>query len=64
MQEIRQGRFYGSGINEGFVITAVNGQNINSKADLEKALKNNRSSRVHMEGVYPNGMKVNFEYYE
>lgn len=62
--EIRQGRFYGSGINEGFVITAVNGQNVNSKADLEKTLKNNRSSRVRMEGVYPNGMKVNFEYYE
>ena len=62
--EIRQGRFYDSGINEGFVITSVNGQNVNSKVDLEKALKSNRSSRVRMEGVYPNGMKVNFEYYE
>ena len=62
--EIRQGRFYDSGINEGFVITAVNGQSVKAKADLEKALKSNRSSRVRMEGVYPNGMKVNFEYYE
>ena len=60
--EIRQGRFHGSGISEGFVITSVNGQAVNSKTDLESALKNNRSRRTRMEGVYPNGMKVNFEY--
>lgn len=61
--EIRQGRFYGSGINEGFVITSVNGSKVHSKADLENALNATRSRRVYMEGVYPNGMKVNFEYY-
>lgn len=61
--EIRQGRFYGSGISEGFVITSVNGSKVNSKADLENALSSSRSRRVYLEGVYPNGMKVNFEYY-
>lgn len=58
--EIRQGRFMGSGITEGFVITKVNGNAVNSKTDLENALKNNRSRRTSMEGVYPNGMVVNF----
>ena len=61
--EIRQGRFMGSGINEGFVITTVNGYAINSKNDLETALQNSRSRRTTMEGVYPNGMKVSF-YFE
>lgn len=62
--EIRQGRFMGSGITEGFVITKVNGYAVNDKSDLENALKSARSRRTYMEGVYPNGMKVNFEYYD
>jgi Do/DeqQ family serine protease len=64
IMEIRQGRFMGSGINEGFVITTVNGNPVNSRDDLENALKNNRSRRTRMEGVYPNGMKVSFEYFD
>ena len=62
--EIRQGRFQGSGITEGFVITSVNGSPVNNKTELETAIKNNRSRRTRMEGVYPNGMKVNFEYFD
>ena len=60
--EVRQGKFMGSGINEGFVITKVNGATVNSKSDLESALKNKRSRRTTMEGVYPNGMSVTFYY--
>ena len=60
--EVRQGKFMGSGINEGFVITKVNGTMVNSKSDLESALKNKRSRRTTMEGVYPNGMSVTFYY--
>lgn len=62
--EIRQGRFMGSGITEGFVITKVNGYAVNDKSELESALKSARSRRTYMEGVYPNGMKVNFEYFD
>ena len=62
--EIRQGRFMGSGITEGFVITKVNGYAVNNKSELENALKSIRSRRTYMEGVYPNGMKVNFEYFD
>ena len=60
--EIRQGVFQGAGV-EGYIITAVNGMNVTSKNELEKALSSNRSRRTVIEGVYPNGMKMNFEYY-
>ena len=60
--EIRQGVFQGAGV-EGYIITAVNGKSVASKNDLEKALSGNRTRRTYIEGVYPNGMKMNFEYY-
>lgn len=60
--EIRQGAFYGAGV-EGFIITGVNGKTVNSKNDLESALSSNRSHKTYIEGVYPNGMRMNFEYY-
>lgn len=58
--EIRQGAFQGAGV-EGFIITAINGKAVNSKSDLEVALKN-RSRKTYIEGMYPNGMRMTFEY--
>lgn len=60
--EIRQGAFYGAGV-EGFIITSINGKAVSSKADLEKALASTRSRKTYIEGIYPNGMRMNFEYY-
>ena len=60
--EIRQGAFQGANV-EGFIITAVNGKTVTSKGDLESALSTNRSRKTYIEGVYPNGMKMTFEYY-
>ena len=60
---IHEGRFQGSGIPEGFIILSVNGMNVNSKEDLQKALGNSKRGRNYFEGIYPNGMKVSFEYY-
>ena len=59
--EIRQGRFMNSGVPVDFVITKVNGASVNSKSDLENALKA-RSRRTTIEGVYPNGMMGSFFY--
>ncbi len=59
--EIRQGRFMNSGVPVDFVITKVNGYAVNSKADLEKALKS-RTRRTTIEGVFPNGMPGSFYY--
>lgn len=61
--EIRQGAFQGAGV-EGFIITGVNGKAVTSKADLESALASNRSRKTYIEGVYPNGMRMTFEYYK
>ncbi len=62
--EIRKGRFQGVGISKGFVITVVNGINVNSKSDLENAINKGRSRMTRIEGVSPNGMKQYFEYYD
>lgn len=60
--EIRQGRFMNSGVPVDFVITKVNSYSVNSKTDLENALKGGRSRRTTIEGVYPNGMMGSFYY--
>ena len=60
--EIRQGAFQGAGV-EGFIITGVNGKSVSSKNDIENALSSNRSRKTYIEGIYPNGMRMNFEYY-
>ena len=60
--EIRQGAFQGAGV-EGFIITAVDGNPVSSKADLEKVLSSSRSRKTYIEGIYPNGMRMTFEYY-
>lgn len=60
---IHEGRFEGSGIPEGFIILSVNGMSVNSKEDLQKALVNSKRGRNYFEGIYPNGMKVSFEYF-
>ena len=61
--EIRQGAFQGAGV-EGFIITAINGKAVNSKNNLESALSSSRNRRTYIEGIYPNGMRMNFEYYQ
>lgn len=59
---IHEGPFQGSGIPEGFIILTVNGMNVDGKEDLQQALANSRRGRIYFEGIYPNGMKVSFEY--
>jgi hypothetical protein len=51
-----------SGVPVDFVITKVNGYSVNGKSDLENALKNKRSRRTTIEGVFPNGMTGTFYY--
>lgn len=60
---IHEGHFQGSGIPEGFIITSMNSVSVNSKEDLQKAISGSKRGRNYFEGIYPNGMKVSFEYY-
>lgn len=52
------------GIESGFIITAVNNQTVDNKEDLEAALQLSKSHNnvVKLQGMYPNGMKISFEF--
>lgn len=64
VKKIKEGIFKHSRIQEGFVITSVNGQEIKTVDDFKAALKNNNS--IKLEGVYPGeqgvyGYTINLE---
>ena len=46
---------------EGFIITSVNDQEIKSVADLDKILSINKGRKVKFEGVYP-GFESTYPY--
>jgi S1-C subfamily serine protease len=48
------------GVQEGFIILKINGINIESKSDVDQALANTRSGVIRIEGIYPNGMRMNY----
>lgn len=52
------------GISSGFVITDVNSREIDNQKDLESALmlSRNQNNVVRLQGMYPNGMKISFEF--
>lgn len=60
--QVNPGILQRGGISEGFIINEVNGEKVNSKSDLEEALNGKGSRRVRMSGLYPNGMRVSFEF--
>ncbi len=60
--DIKPGVLQRGGISEGFIITEVNGKAVNSKNDLEDALSESNNNRVRLIGIYPNGMKVSYEF--
>jgi len=49
------------GIRKGFIMTNVNGNAVASKSELESALRQN-DGKARISGIYPNGMKVTFEF--
>ncbi len=52
------------GISSGFVITDVNNRKVDNQKDLESALRlsRNQNNVVRLRGMYPNGMKISFEF--
>ncbi len=51
------GKLRNAGIKEGFIITSIDKKPINSKDDLELALRSKQGG-VLIEGIYPNGTKA------
>ncbi len=57
VDKIEQGILRGAGIQEGFIITAIDHKLVLKIEDIEKYLKNKKGS-ILIEGYYLNGMKV------
>ncbi len=60
--DIKPGILQRGGISQGFILTEVNGFKLSSQDDLKKALTLSKSRRVKLHGIYPNGMKVSYEF--
>jgi S1-C subfamily serine protease len=58
--ELQEGMLQRGGIQKGFIILKINGLKINSKQDVDNALSNVKSGVIRIEGIYPNGMRMNY----
>lgn len=57
---LEDGMLKRGGVQEGFIILKINGIKIEAKSDVDYALENTRSGVIRIEGVYPNGMRMNY----
>jgi serine protease Do len=53
--DIRGGKFRSAGIREGFIVTEINNESVDSVEDIEKILDDSDGG-VYIEGVYPDGL--------
>jgi len=58
--ELQDGMLKKGGVQKGFIILQINGVKIMGKQDVDYALSNIRSGVIRIEGVYPNGMRMNY----
>jgi Do/DeqQ family serine protease len=58
---VEEGPLNRGAIMEGFIMTSVNGYAVQGREDLAAALREDQG-RVKISGMYPNGMRVTFEF--
>jgi serine protease Do len=58
--DLQDGMLKKGGVQTGFIILQINGIKIISKDDVDKALSNIRNGVIRIEGIYPNGMRMNY----
>jgi S1-C subfamily serine protease len=58
--ELKDGMLSKGGVQNGFIILEINGLKIKTREDVGYALSNVRSGVIRIEGVYPNGMRMNY----
>ena len=59
---VKEGILQRGGIAEGFIITEVNDQEVNSRKQIDKVLSESNGNTVKVSGIYPNGMRISFEF--
>jgi len=58
--DLQDGMLKKGGVQTGFIILQINGIKIISKDEVDKALSNIRNGVIRIEGIYPNGMRMNY----
>jgi len=56
--DIQPGKFKSIGLQKGFIITRIDGQTVNSPADVETALQGKAGAYIEIRGYYANGMEA------
>ncbi len=64
VNDLDEGVLKRGGISKGFIITHINGQAVDSRSELENALRSSADRSVRVQGMYPNGMRISFEFFE
>ncbi len=60
--DIDNGILRRGGISNGFIITEINGVDVNSETSLARAINNSNNKSVSLRGMYPNGTRVSYEF--
>lgn len=60
--DLKDGVLQRGGITKGFVIYNINGMAVDSETTLNKALNNSKHNIVKLKGMYPDGVKISFEF--
>ncbi|NTV82734.1 MAG: PDZ domain-containing protein [Bacteroidales bacterium] len=58
--DLEDGMLKKGGVQKGFIILKINGLKISGKQDVDNALRSIKNGVIRIEGVYPNGMKMNY----
>lgn len=60
--KVEDGILKRGGIKQGFIITEINGKQVYSKNSLDSALQNSGQNSIQLKGLYPNGVRVSYEF--
>ncbi|RLD91006.1 MAG: hypothetical protein DRJ09_02465 [Bacteroidetes bacterium] len=60
--DVKEGILDRGGISKGYIIYSVNGTPVNSESSLNKAINSSKRKVVKIKGMYPDGVKISFEF--
>lgn len=58
--DLQDGLLKKGGVQIGYIIQDINGTKIVTKDDVDRALSNIKNGVIRIEGIYPNGMRMNY----
>lgn len=57
---VNEGMLKNGGVKEGFIILSINNIPIQNADDIDYAMRNVKGGVIRVEGIYPNGMRMNY----